>query len=92
MLYIYTYILTNLLSTNIHGDKENEKKKPFQYSEITNLESLPGGKKKKIIGREKRKVQLRHTSWKKSRDMQSVGQKNKNHRKMLKLQNVLNTK
>ena len=30
------------------------------------------------------KGQLRHTSWKKSRDMQSVGQKkNKTHRKTL---------
>ena len=29
------YILTNLLFTSIHGDKE--KKKPCQNSEITNL-------------------------------------------------------
>ena len=40
------------------------------------LESPPGGKRKKnIIGQKERKGQPRHTTWKKSRDMQSVGQK-----------------
>ena len=45
------------------------------------------GKKEKISQDKKtkknpRKCQLRHTSWKKSRDMQLVGQKkNKTHRK-----------
>ena len=54
-----------------------------------------GKKKKIIVKKKKRKDQLRHTSWKKSRDMQSVGQKNKNspqNAEMLQLQKMLNTK
>ena len=93
-IYIYIYILTNLLSTSIHGDKEKEKN-PCQDSEIRNLELLAGEKRKRLSGEKKRKGQLRHTSWKKSRDMQSVGQKNKNppqNAAMLQLQKVLNTK
>ena len=73
-MYIYIYIFNNLLSTSIHGDKEKQKKTP----EITNLESLPGEKKKKIIGRKKKKRPTSsHQLKKKSRDMQSVGQKKK---------------
>ena len=71
--FIYTYIyhiFTNLLSTSIYGYQEKRK----------NLESPPGKKKKKYHRKKKRKGQLHHTSWKKSRDMQSVGQKkNKTH-------------
>ena len=51
------------------------------------------GKKEKDYRGKKIKGQLRHTSWKKSRDMQSVGQKNKNppqNAAMLQLQKVLN--
>ena len=61
---------------------------------MTILESLPG-EKRKILSGEKKKGQLGHTSWKKSIDMQSVGQKNKNppqYAAMLQLQKVLNTK
>ena len=53
-IYIYIYILTNLLSTSIHGDKEKEKN-PCQNSEITNLESLPGEKRKRLSGEKKKK-------------------------------------
>ena len=62
-IYSYIYILTNLLSTSIHGDKEQ-------------ISNHCLGKKEKDYRekkRKKRKGQLRHTSWKKSRDMQSVG-------------------
>ena len=72
-----------------------KKKKNRQNSEIIISRITAGGKKKKIIGRKKRKGQLRHTSWKKSRDMQSVGQKNKKppqNAAMLQLQKVLNTR
>ena len=34
-----------------------------------------GEKEKNIIGQKERKGQPRHTTWKKSRDMQAVGQK-----------------
>ena len=54
---------------------------------------MPGEKRKQIIGR--KKGQLRHTSWKKLRDMQSVGQKNKHppqNAAILQLQKVLNSK
>ena len=91
-IYIYIYILlTDLLSTSIPGDKKKEKNPPeFRDNNISNhcLEE-------KKVYREKKKVQLRHTNWKKSRDMQSVGQKNKNppqNAAMLQLQKVLNNK
>ena len=64
------YILTNLLSTTIHGDKEKEKKN--KNSEITNLESLHGEKKKKVMGSKKRRGQLRHTTWKKKNERYSI--------------------
>ena len=53
-IYIYIYLLTNLLSTSIHSDKEKEKK-TCQNSEITNLESLPGEKRKGLLGEKKKK-------------------------------------
>ena len=66
----------------------NKKKKTRQNSEITiYLESLPGEKRKRLSGEKKRKGQPCHTNWKKSRDTQSVGQKTKTHRKMLRCYN-----
>ena len=91
--YIYIYLLIYYLPAFTVTKKK--KKKTRQNSEVTNLESLPGEKRKRLSGEKKRKGQLRHTSWKKSRDMQSVGQKNKNPPQkaaMLQLQKVLNTK
>ena len=46
-IYIYIYKLTNLLSTSKDKEKETP---PCQNSEITNLESLLGEKKEKIVG------------------------------------------
>ena len=59
-IYIYIYIFTNLLSTSIHGDKEKEKKTPEFRDNKSRITAW--GKKKKIIGRKKKKSQLRHTS------------------------------
>ena len=96
-IYIYIYILAKLLSTSIHGDKEKKKKTLPEFRDDKSQITAWGKKKenKKLSGGKKRKGQLRHTSWKKSRDMQSVGQKNKNppqNAAMLRLQKVLNTK
>ena len=54
-IYIYIYIFTNLISTSIHGTRKKQK---HQRQEIKYLESLPGGKKKKIIGQKKEKANL----------------------------------
>ena len=55
-----------------------KKKKTCQNSDITiYLELLSGEKRKKLSGEKKIKGQPCHTNWKKSRDTQSVGQKNK---------------
>ena len=94
-MYIYIYIFTNLLPNSIYGDKEKEKKMPeFRDNNISRITAR--GKKKKVIRRKKkRKGQPYHTNWKKSRDTQSVGQKNKNPPQdaaMLQLQRVLNTR
>ena len=85
-IYIYIYLLTyNLPAFTVTRIKE--KKTPgSRDNNISNFR--PGEKEKNIIGQKKRKGQLRHTSWKKSRDMQSVGQKKKKtHRKMLQCYN-----
>ncbi len=66
-LYIYIYIYTNLISTSIHGTRKNEKK-TRQEQEIKVSRITARGKKE-------RKGQPRPTPGKKSRDMQSVGQK-----------------
>ena len=81
------YIFTNLLSTSIHGYQ----KKTRQKQEIKNISNH---RRKNIMGQKERKGQPRHTSWKKSRDMQSVGQKkNKTHRQRCNatITRVLNT-
>ena len=68
------YIYINLISTSIHGTRKKEKKLPgTRDKSISN--HRPGEKEKNIICQKERKGQLRQTPWKKSRDMQSVGQK-----------------
>ena len=64
-----------------------KKKKKRQEQEIKISRITARGKKKYIIGQKERKVQPRHTPLKKSRDMQSVGQKKTNAT----LTRVLNT-
>ena len=84
-------IYTNLLSASIHCYQEKRKKTPgSKNNNISNYR--PGDKEKshrtKKKKKKKRKGQLRYTSWKKSRDMQSVGQKKKKtHSKMLQCYN-----
>ena len=93
-IYIYIYIYLRIYYLPAFTVTKKKKKKR-QNSEITISRITAREKKKKIIGRKKRKGQLRYTSWKKSRDMQSVGQKNKNplqNAAMPQLQKVLNTK
>ena len=68
-IYIYTYIFTNILSTSIHG---YQKIKPPGTRDKNISNHRPGEKRKNTIGQKnknKRKGQLPHTSWKKSRDM-----------------------
>ena len=72
-IYIYIYIFTNLLSTSIHGYQKKNKKKNVRNKRPKYLESPPG--EKNVIGQKERKGQPRHTSRKKSRDVQSVVKK-----------------
>ena len=75
-IYIYIYIFTNLLSTSIHGYKKKKRKKKLSGTRDKNISNhCPGEKRKNVIGQKERKGQPRHTSRKKSRDVQSVGEK-----------------
>ena len=59
-IYIYIYILTNLLSTSIHGDKEKEKETPeFRNNNISNHYL---GRKEKDYREKKKKEKKRLTS------------------------------
>ena len=92
-IYIYIYIFTNLLSASIHGYQKKNKKTPGTRDKNISNHRL-GEKEKNIIGQKERKGQPRHTRWKKSRDMQSVGQKKiKTHRQRCNatITRVLNT-
>ena len=94
-IYIYIYILTNLLSTSIHDDKEKDKKTLPKFRDNKSRITAWEKKEKKLSGEKKEKANFVTPVEKKSRDMQSVGQKNKNPRQnavMLQLQKVLNTK
>ena len=73
-IYIYTYIFTNLISTSIHG-YQKKRKKPCQEHEIKISRITARGKKKKYHRTKRKKTPTPSHSWKKSRDMQSVGQK-----------------
>ena len=91
---MHIYVFTNLQSTSIHGYQEKRKKNRQDLEIIISRITARGKKEKskKIIGQKKKKKkwkgQLRHTSFKKSRDMPSVGQKKKQtHRKMLQCYN-----
>ena len=82
-IYIYIYLLINYLPAfTVTRKKEKKREKnPARNKRSRYLESSSGEKRKNIIGQKERKGQPRHTSWKKSRDKQSVGQKkNKTHR------------
>ena len=68
---IYIYILTYYLPAfTVTREKKKRQELEIIISRITARGKISYDKKKK-------KGQLRHTSWKKSRDMQSVGQKKK---------------
>ena len=85
-MYIYIYILTNLQSTSIHDDKEKEKK-PCQNSEITNLESLPGEKRKKLLGEKKKRPTLSDQLKKNQEICNQLVKRTKTHHKMLQCYN-----
>ena len=75
--------------------KKKEKKTLPEFRDKKSWITAWGKKEKDYREEKERQDQLRHTSWKKSRDMQSVGQKNKNppqNAAMLQLQKVHNTK
>ena len=54
-LYIYTYILTNLLSTSIHGDKEKEKKTLPEFRDNKSRTNAWGKKEKDYREKKKKK-------------------------------------
>ena len=94
-IYIYIYFLIYYLPAFTVTKKKKRKKTPEFRDNKSRITAW--GKKKKIIGRKKKKKKRPTSSHqlKKSRDMQLVGQKNKNPPQkaaMLQLQNVLNTK
>ena len=62
------------MSTSIHGTRKKEKKKR-QEQEIRISRITARRKKKKYYRTKTKKRSTRHTPLKKSRDMQSVGQK-----------------
>ena len=84
-IYIYIYILTNLLSTSIHGGKEKEKKRPeFRDNKFR---IIAWGKKKKIIGEKKGKANF-ITPVEKNQDIcNQLVKRPKTHRKMLQCYN-----
>ena len=55
--------------------KKKKKKKTSRTRDKNISNNHPGEKEKNVIGQKERKCQPRHTSQKKSRDVQSVGQK-----------------
>ena len=69
---MYIYIFTNLLSTSIHG---YQRKKTPSGTRDKNISNYHPGEKRNVIGQKEKKGQPRQTSRKKSRDVQSVGQK-----------------
>ena len=70
------YIFTNLLSTSIHSyHKKEKRKKPGRDKRQKYLESPPGGKKKKYHRTKRKKRPTPSHQSKKSRAVQSVGQK-----------------
>ena len=93
-IYIYIYLLIYYLPAFTVTRKKEKNLPGTRDKNISN--HRPGEKRKNIIEqkKKKRKDLLRHTSWKKSRDMQSVGQKkNKTHCKRcnVTITRVLNT-
>ena len=58
--YIYIYIYTNLLSTNIHSYKEKRKKNPPGTRDKNIPNHRPGEKRKNIIGQKKKRPTPSH--------------------------------
>ena len=77
---MYIYILTNLLSTSIHGDKEKEFRD--KKSRIT-----AWGKKKKIIGEKKEKANFVTPVEKNQEICNQLVKRTKTHRKMMQCYN-----
>ena len=78
-IYVYIYIYIYILIYNLPAFTvtKKKKKKPCQNSEITNLESLPGEKRKKLSGKKKKRPTSSHQlkkikryaiSWSKEQD------------------------
>ena len=92
---IYIYIFTYLLSPSIHGYQEKRKKNRQEQEIKISRITARGKKEKNIIGQKKKEKANSVTPVeKKSRDIQSVGQKkNKTHRKRCNatITRVLNT-
>ena len=94
-IYIYIYLLIYYLPA-FTGTKKKKKKTPeFRDNNISN--HCLGKKEKDCREKKKKKEKANFVTpvERKSRDMQSVGQKNKNpvqNAAMLQLQKVLNTK
>ena len=70
----FIYIYTNLISTSIHGTRKKRKKKR-QEQEIKISRITARGKKKKYYRTKRKKRPTPSHPLKKSRDVQSVGQK-----------------
>ena len=74
-IYIYIYIFPNLISTSIHGTRKKEKKKTPGKRDKSISNHRPGEKEKILLVKKKEKANLVRLLEKKTRDMQSVGQK-----------------
>ena len=74
-IYIYIYLLTYYLPAFTVTKKEKKKTPEFRDNNISD-HSL--GEKEKKFWKKKKRPTSSHQVKKKSRDMQSVGQKNKN--------------
>ena len=91
-IYIYIYLLIYYLPA---FSVTKKKKKTLENSQITNLESLPGEKRKKIIGRKKKKRPTSSHQLKKIKRYAISWSKKLNppqNAAMQQLQKVLNTK
>ena len=75
LIYIYIYILTYYLPAFTVTRKKEKKTPRTRDNNISNYR--PGEKRKNIIGQKKKKRPTSSHQLKKSRDMQSVGQKKK---------------
>ena len=70
---MYKYIFTNLISTSIHGTRKRGKNREEQAVRVSRITAR--GKKKKYYRSKRKKMPTSSDPLKKSRDVQSVGQK-----------------